>query len=298
MQMLECPSCQRIVGFRRVIGFGTGVMVVVTFLFCLLWLAVPLMFVAMVLTWLIGWPSVIMMRPARCVICGTTRGTAVVATLKRDPKNTLLGLAGFAAMFLVIWLIGTITGVDRSTNDTQAPIVDAYQATPKHSTAVSEDSIYPSRDRDQKAHNDAFAYTRVAGFSTYTNGRFGFKIDYPSSFTVKETPVNGDGVMLVSPDGAASLVASGSNSGGAAREYYALSLASISGELGYHKLGGSWFVVTWRSGDTLVYRKTFVGTVSQNSFTFTCPESQKLQYDAGITAMEKSFRHGQLDQAW
>ena len=138
----------------------------------------------------------------------------------------------------------------------------------------------------------------VTEFTTYTNGRFGFRIEYPRSFISKELPENGDGIGFVSPDGAASLVvAGGNNDGFTLKDYYEMSLKSVRGQLGYRKMGGSWFVITWQDSDKLGYMKMFVGNGSQNSFTFTSPESQKSEYEAVITRLEKSFSPGNLAQA-
>lgn len=139
-----------------------------------------------------------------------------------------------------------------------------------------------------------------AVFATYKNARFGFMIEYPQSFAARQPPENGDGITFVSPDGAASLVVAGGNSDGfTLREYYEMSLKSLGeqSQLGYRKIGGSWFVITWRDNHTIGYLKMFVGKGSQNSFTFTFPESQRAQYDAVTSRMEKSFRPGQLDEA-
>jgi hypothetical protein len=136
-------------------------------------------------------------------------------------------------------------------------------------------------------------------FRTYTNERFGFSIDYPPSFVPKEPPQNGDGMALESPDGTAILVVSGSNSSGVALSaYYDTAVRTVKGELGYHTASKDWFVVTWKEGDRLTYQKTFVGSGSENSFTFSYPEGQKLEYDHMVTRIEKSFRHGDLGHTW
>ena len=55
MQMIQCPNCGKLTGFKRALGFGTFFMVLLT---CGLWLlAIPLY-------------------PARCMTCGLTRGSA------------------------------------------------------------------------------------------------------------------------------------------------------------------------------------------------------------------------------
>ena len=134
-------------------------------------------------------------------------------------------------------------------------------------------------------------------FATYTNSKFGFRIDYPSSFITKSIEENGDGVTMLSSDGSASLVVAGGNNVAAlkVRDYYNSVIATATGTRGYHRLGNSWFVVTWvnRQGQ-VVYTKMFVGTGAQNSFTFTFPESQRATYEPLVTRMEKSFRPGAL----
>jgi len=55
MQMIQCPNCGKLTGFKRALGFGTFFMVLLT---CGLWLlAIPFY-------------------PARCMTCGLTRGSA------------------------------------------------------------------------------------------------------------------------------------------------------------------------------------------------------------------------------
>lgn len=91
MQMLQCPNCGKLTGFKRALGFGTVFMVVLT---CGLWLLV------------------IPFYPARCINCGLTRGSAIshnLAVWFRElspaskvlvavsPVLLLLGLALFSA---------------------------------------------------------------------------------------------------------------------------------------------------------------------------------------------------------
>src|SRR5208283_4568059 len=56
MQMIQCPNCGKLSGFKRALGLGTFFMVILT---AGLWLLV------------------IPFYPARCINCGLTRGTAV-----------------------------------------------------------------------------------------------------------------------------------------------------------------------------------------------------------------------------
>jgi Superinfection immunity protein len=132
-------------------------------------------------------------------------------------------------------------------------------------------------------------------FQTYTNGRYGFRVDYPDSFTPQRPPENGDGLALKSEDGRATLVVSGMNNAGfTLKDEYDRSIREAQGQIGFNKMGGSWFVVTWTDGDNLVYTKKFVGPSSQNSFTITFPADQQPQYDSIVTKIEKSFKPGDL----
>jgi hypothetical protein len=136
------------------------------------------------------------------------------------------------------------------------------------------------------------------GFQTYTNNRYGFRVDYPLTFIPQSPPDNGDGLGFKSLDGKATLDVSGANNGGfTLKGEFDSAIKNVHGQLGYNKTGGSWFVVTWTDGDNIGYTKEFVGPGSQNSFTITFPVEQKSQYDSVVTAIEKSFQPGDLDDS-
>jgi hypothetical protein len=67
-------------------------------------------------------------------------------------------------------------------------------------------------------------------------------------------------------------------------------------KLGYHRIDGNWFVITWKDAGKISYVKMFVGSGSQNSFTFIYPESQQSKYEKVATRIEKSFRPGDIDR--
>src|SRR5208282_3111972 len=84
MQMIQCPNCGRLTGFKRALGFGTFFMVILT---AGLWLLV------------------IPFYPARCINCGLTRGTAVThnflvwyRSLSRESRVWVI-LAPFLLLF-------------------------------------------------------------------------------------------------------------------------------------------------------------------------------------------------------
>ena len=133
------------------------------------------------------------------------------------------------------------------------------------------------------------------GFQTYTNSRYGFQVDYPESFVPQSGPENGDGLAFRSGDGKAELIAAGGNSAGLTlKEAFDQAVKGVGGQLGYDKHGAGWFVVTWTDGGIQGYTKEFVGTESHNSITITYPVEQKAQYESIVTAIEKSFKPGDL----
>jgi hypothetical protein len=135
-------------------------------------------------------------------------------------------------------------------------------------------------------------------FRTYTNNRYGFRVDYPLTFRPEAPPENGDGLSFKSQDGKATLDVSGANNSGfTLKDEFDSAIRNIQGQLGYNKTGGSWFVVTWTDGDNISYMKEFVGPGSRNSLTITFSVEQKSQYDSVVTAIEKSFRPGDLDNS-
>jgi len=136
------------------------------------------------------------------------------------------------------------------------------------------------------------------GFQTYTNSRYGFRVDYPESFVPQSGPENGDGLAFKSGDGKAELIAAGGNSAGLTlKEAFDQAVKEVGGQLGYNKRGAGWFVVTWTDGGIQGYTKEFVGTESHNSITITYPIEQKTQYDSIVAAIEKSFKPGDLASA-
>jgi restriction endonuclease Mrr len=134
----------------------------------------------------------------------------------------------------------------------------------------------------------------VAGSPTYSNSRFGYRINYPSTFATPTESPSADG--MTTGDGTASLALSGANNenGGSTRDYYEAAVSNAPGRIGYKKLGGTWFVVTYDTSDVVVYEKMFVGSGSLNAFVLSFPKSQRSKYDPIVTMIEKSFRHGDV----
>jgi hypothetical protein len=198
---------------------------------------------------------------------------------------------GIIAICATIAIVAIAFATDRaktgaSTGNVVQPAVPAPQAS-------ESETPRPTTHADTEEFRQSILNS---GFQTYTNSRYGFRIDYPESFISQQPPENGDGLTLRSADGKAELSVSGMNSAGfTLKDEFDRAVKDVHGELGYNKMGSTWFVVTWTDGDSMGYTKEFVGPDSQNSFIFTFPVDQRPQYDSIVTRIEKSFKPGDLD---
>lgn len=138
--------------------------------------------------------------------------------------------------------------------------------------------------------------SQIPGYVRFINGRYGYSIDYPSSFSVAFLPANGDGAKFTLPDGSAELSVWGGHSAGwTLEEYYLQQRQSVrdnGGEIGYHSTGNDWFVVTWRQDGKIYYQKVFVTDQYHNGFMISYPEAQKEDYDVIVTNIERTFIPG------
>lgn len=162
----------------------------------------------------------------------------------------------------------------------------------------------PQEDSGRMPRKDNFTSSfTFPGYTTYTNGRFGFKINYPQSFVSNRPPDNGDGIELKSPDGQALLTVSGGNNPDMSlQDYYDAEvekfLEKFKAEPEYKVIKDNWFVISWKVKGNIAYLKMFVGSRSHNMFLFIYPENKKAVYDEVTINLEKSFRPGDIDRAW
>jgi hypothetical protein len=83
MQMLRCPNCGQLTGFKRALGFGTLFMVILT---CGFWLLV------------------IPLYPARCINCGLRRGTAISASFSDWYRDLSPEVKAFAVLIPIAFI--------------------------------------------------------------------------------------------------------------------------------------------------------------------------------------------------
>lgn len=132
------------------------------------------------------------------------------------------------------------------------------------------------------------------GFKTYTNARYGFRIDYPADFIKGNEPTNGDGIGFASPNHEASLRASAGHAitNQSVRDQYEQDLRQVRGQVGYHDCGDTWYVITWSANGNLYYRKTNFKNQIRSEFEFVFPEGKKDIYSPIIDHIESTFIPG------
>ncbi len=142
------------------------------------------------------------------------------------------------------------------------------------------------------------------GFTTYTNARFGFGIDYPVPLLKPGTPpANGDGLKFASGDGQTTLEVYGSialdNATIGAR--YRAALKDYGRyRITYKRQKGNWFVISGFVADQLIFYRAGMlhrappwsatpGAMVFASFEVTWPEARRAVVDNKISHMLRSF---------
>jgi hypothetical protein len=120
MQMLQCPNCGKLTGFKRALGFGTLFMAVLT---CGLWL------------------FLIPFYPARCINCGLRRGTAITASFSTWYRG--LSRPGQLFVLLAPVVLIAVLAISSLSRNTQKPnTVSAFPA----SDSAGQTAISPEQD--------------------------------------------------------------------------------------------------------------------------------------------------------
>lgn len=133
----------------------------------------------------------------------------------------------------------------------------------------------------------------------YVNARYGYGIDIPKGFSAEPEAANGDGRKYTAADGQVTLLVYGGNNidDSSTKSLRKQALQELPAKPAYKPQGKNWFVLSWLDGDTIHYRKTFVGSGSINTFWLSYPKSLSKRFDPVATKLEGSFRPGNLKVA-
>ena len=107
MEMIHCPNCNKLTGFKRTLGFGTFFMVVIT----------------------LGlWLFLIPLYPARCINCGLPRGSAFVWNLRTNPRHAITVSSVLLGAILVLLMFHAFF---KPATEQPAPIIYNHSADTK-----------------------------------------------------------------------------------------------------------------------------------------------------------------------
>src|ERR1035437_6224958 len=132
-------------------------------------------------------------------------------------------------------------------------------------------------------------------FKTYTNQRFFFTIQYPSSFIMGPSEFTGDGRIFKSQDGTAEMRAWANYNALSlsVQQQFAEDLKDFNGQIKYKMIRENRFVISGVSKDKIFYRRTvyhkFKDTDVFYTFTIEYPKFRKTEFDPIIRRIAKSF---------
>ena len=132
-------------------------------------------------------------------------------------------------------------------------------------------------------------------YNTYTNSRFGFSVEYPTSFTMGQPPANDDGRRFFNEE--ATILAFGRNinileENETIDTYYHQALSIATEPAAYHRLEDNWYVVSYSEGSNIIYEKAIINDEVIFIVNMTYPINQKEKYDEMVTRIAKTFEAG------
>lgn len=126
----------------------------------------------------------------------------------------------------------------------------------------------------------------------YVNSRFGFSINVPCGFVANPPPANGDGRSFYDKYGARFIVWGRTNVlNDTVMSAYRESLNEHP-NAAYHTHGKTWYVISYREKDFIVYEKYFINADYVNGWIFKYPASRANIMNPICSAVAKTFVPG------
>ncbi|GGP10127.1 hypothetical protein [Oceanobacillus neutriphilus] len=168
----------------------------------------------------------------------------------------------------------------------------------------TSDSGGPSEiDGDTEANEEDNDGTAEESYESYANARFGFSVEYPSTFGADYMPENGDGIEV--HDDTATIIASGSHFGLTeessilAKEEesiepfyeYALAEAKEEGEsVSYERLEDDWYVISYFDGTNNIYKKSILADDYIANLSIEYPADLQEEYETMVERVSETFQ--------
>ncbi|GAA0433545.1 hypothetical protein GCM10008983_07710 [Lentibacillus halophilus] len=129
-------------------------------------------------------------------------------------------------------------------------------------------------------------------YESYTNSRFGFSVDYPTTFSKEDAPTNNDGREFTNNE--ASILAYGSHinvlEGNETIEtYYNRAIESNPGSIAYQQVGSDWYVISFKEGNDTIYEKAIIEKDIISTLKITYPTSRQSYYKPMVTHISEGF---------
>ena len=137
-------------------------------------------------------------------------------------------------------------------------------------------------------------------WSVYRNDRYGFRLEYPSSLFLPESPpTNNNGRSFRTSDGRARLIAYASmNHEGKSLDEIRSEYLESAGNLvvTYNRIVGRGIVISGESGNDIVYTRIILSAGADviNVVEITYPTEWKELFDPIVTRISRSFRAGEM----
>ncbi|WP_080872049.1 hypothetical protein [Oceanobacillus timonensis] len=191
------------------------------------------------------------------------------------------------------------------TNDNQDNINEndsnSEEADEDTSNNPSDSNNDSETDGDTEVKEDTEAGDEDA-YESYENGRFGFSVEYPSTFEADYMPENNDGIEV--NDDTATIIASGSHASmteeGSAfvnevesiEPYYEGDLAEAEeegGSISYQRQEDNWYVVSYHDGTNHIYKKSILGDDYIANLVIEYPADLQEEYEPMVERVSDTF---------
>lgn len=218
-----------------------------------------------------------------CVAVIATCGVAVAMMLK--PSRPVDGANAATAAAATTEAAATEAAATEAS--TMVPADTAAAATTVSTSAATTNSSGTTTTSAAPATSDF----------TYSNDRYGYSIEIPAGFAQTETAANGAGVVFTNPSTDMRITVAGNNNATGETVDSVHAANSAGHDTSYEAKGSTWSVVSYFDGDRDVYVKTYVGSGSTYTVTFSYPISQKDACDATLERVVTTAHPGDLSSS-
>ncbi|ADU27888.1 hypothetical protein [Ethanoligenens harbinense] len=215
---------------------------------------------------------------------------------RREHGPLLPGIAVAAAVLAAATALTACMGhtkpaqlVSSSSSSVSSAVSSQVSSTSASSVSSGKSSSSASSTPSSSSAPASSSASIAAGYTLYTNDRFGFSVPVLSS--LKAFSNSSSGQTFTSSDNTVILSVSGGNNAEnlSPSDYFDQYFYQRQAGILSKQESGDTTVITWNVDGKLGYIKSVVGTGSINTLRFQFPEGQKAQYDAAAQYMMAHF---------